>query len=350
MRPQGRRQGQVGRRTCRQTEERSRRDNSSLSDQTAKALTAASQIGPDVHILVAGKGARAAADAAAKLSGVSKVLLAESDALANNLAEPLADLIVSLSAGYDTIISAATSVGKNVLPRVAALLDVAQVSEIIEVISADTFKRPIYAGNAIQTVQASDARKVITVRTASFASQGEVGPAATVISVPVAADPGLSFFVRDALSASDRPELTSAKIILSGGRALGSTEKFKEVILPVADKLGAAVGASRAAVDAGYAPNDWQVGQTGKVVAPDLYIAAGISGAIQHLAGMKDSKVIVAINKDEEAPIFQVADYGLVADLFEALPELQEAIRDRDNDTKLFLNLGGYVRSHQLSR
>jgi electron transfer flavoprotein alpha subunit len=295
-------------------------DNVSLSDQTAKALTAASQIGSDIHILVAGKGARTAADAAAKLAGVSKVLLAESDALANNLAEPLADLIVSLAGSYDTIVSAATSVGKNVLPRVAALLDVAQVSEIIEVVSPDTFKRPIYAGNAIQTVQASDTRKVITVRTASFASAAE-GGSATVEAIAAVSDPGLSRFVKDALSASDRPELTSAKIILSGGRALGSAEKFKEVILPLADKLGAAVGASRAAVDAGYAPNDWQVGQTGKVVAPQLYIAAGISGAIQHLAGMKDSKVIVAINKDEEAPIFQVADYGLVADLFKVMPE-----------------------------
>ncbi|MGZ2433658.1 electron transfer flavoprotein subunit alpha/FixB family protein [Rhizobium redzepovicii] len=300
-------------------------DNVSLSDQTAKALTAASQIGSDIHILVAGKGAKAAADAAAKLAGVSKVLLAESDALANNLAEPLADLIVSLAGSYDTIVSAATSVGKTVLPRVAALLDVAQVSEIIEVVSPDTFKRPIYAGNAIQTVQASDTRKVITVRTASFASAAE-GGSATVEAIAAVSDPGLSRFVKDALSASDRPELTSAKIILSGGRALGSAEKFKEVILPLADKLGAAVGASRAAVDAGYAPNDWQVGQTGKVVAPQLYIAAGISGAIQHLAGMKDSKVIVAINKDEEAPIFQVADYGLVADLFEALPELEKAL------------------------
>ncbi|OHV18398.1 electron transfer flavoprotein subunit alpha/FixB family protein [Rhizobium sp. RMa-01] len=304
-------------------------DNVSLSDQTAKALTAATQIAKgqasDVHILVAGKGAKAAADAAAKLAGVAKVLLAESDELANNLAEPLADLIVSLAGSYDTILSAATSTGKNVLPRVAALLDVAQVSEIIEVISSDTFKRPIYAGNAIQTVQASDARKVITVRTASFASASE-GGSATVEAIPAIQNPGLSRFVGDALSASDRPELTSAKIILSGGRALGSAEKFREVILPLADKLGAAVGASRAAVDAGYAPNDWQVGQTGKVVAPQLYIAAGISGAIQHLAGMKDSKVIVAINKDEEAPIFQVADYGLVADLFEALPELEKAL------------------------
>ncbi|MBY2939280.1 electron transfer flavoprotein subunit alpha/FixB family protein [Rhizobium leguminosarum] len=304
-------------------------DNASLSDQTAKALTAAAKIAKeqasDIHILVAGKAAKAAADAAAKLAGVSKVLLAESDELANNLAEPLADLIVSLAGSYDTILSAATSVGKNVLPRVAALLDVAQVSEIIEVISSDTFKRPIYAGNAIQTVQASDAKKVITVRTASFASAPE-GGSATIEAIPAVSDPGLSTFVRDALSASDRPELTSAKIIISGGRALGSAEKFREVILPLADKLGAAVGASRAAVDAGYAPNDWQVGQTGKVVAPQLYIACGISGAIQHLAGMKDSKVIVAINKDEEAPIFQVADYGLVADLFDVLPELQKAL------------------------
>ncbi|MBY3099609.1 electron transfer flavoprotein subunit alpha/FixB family protein [Rhizobium laguerreae] len=304
-------------------------DNASLSDQTAKALTAAAKIAKeqasDIHVLVAGKAAKPAAEQAAKLAGVSKVLLAESDELANNLAEPLADLIVSLSASYDTILSAATSVGKNVLPRVAALLDVAQVSEIIEVISSNTFKRPIYAGNAIQTVQASDAKKVITVRTASFASAPE-GGSATIEAIPAVSDPGLSTFVGDALSASDRPELTSAKIIISGGRALGSAEKFREVILPLADKLGAAVGASRAAVDAGYAPNDWQVGQTGKVVAPQLYIACGISGAIQHLAGMKDSKVIVAINKDEEAPIFQVADYGLVADLFDALPELQKAL------------------------
>ncbi|MGO7684126.1 electron transfer flavoprotein subunit alpha/FixB family protein [Rhizobium ruizarguesonis] len=300
-------------------------DNASLSDQTAKTLTAAAKIGGDVHVLVAGKAAKAAAEQAAKLGGVSKVLLAESDELANNLAEPLADLIVSLAGSYDTILSAATSVGKNVLPRVAALLDVAQVSEIIEVISSDTFKRPIYAGNAIQTVQASDAKKVITVRTASFASAPE-GGSATIEAIPAVSDPGLSTFVGDALSASDRPELTSAKIIISGGRALGSAEKFREVILPLADKLGAAVGASRAAVDAGYAPNDWQVGQTGKVVAPQLYIACGISGAIQHLAGMKDSKVIVAINKDEEAPIFQVADYGLVADLFDVLPELEKAL------------------------
>ncbi|NSY14896.1 electron transfer flavoprotein subunit alpha/FixB family protein [Agrobacterium vitis] len=300
-------------------------DNASLNDQTAKALSAASKIGGEVHVLVAGSGANAAADAAAKLSGVSKVLLADDAGLADNLAEPLAALIVSLAGSYDVIIAPATASAKNVMPRVAALLDVAQVSEIIEVVSADTFKRPIYAGNAIQTVQSTDAKKVITVRTASFQAAGEGGSAA-VETVSAAANPGVSSFVSDALSSSERPDLTSAKIIISGGRALGSSEKFKEVILPVADKLGAAVGASRAAVDAGYAPNDWQVGQTGKVVAPQLYIAAGISGAIQHLAGMKDSKVIVAINKDEEAPIFQVADYGIVGDLFEILPALKNAI------------------------
>jgi electron transfer flavoprotein alpha subunit len=300
-------------------------DNVSLNDQTAKALTAATQIGGDVHILVAGSGAQGAADAAAKLSGVSKVLLADGADYANGLAEPLSQLIVSLAGGYDVIIAPATASAKNILPRVAALLDVMQVSEIVEVVSPDTFKRPIYAGNAIQTVQSSDAKKVITVRTTSFsiASQGN---AASVEAVSAAATASLSTFVSSELSHSERPELTSAKIIISGGRALGSAEKFQEVILPVADKLGAAVGASRAAVDAGYAPNDWQVGQTGKVVAPQLYIACGISGAIQHLAGMKDSKVIVAINKDEEAPIFQVADYGLVGDLFEILPQLEKAI------------------------
>jgi electron transfer flavoprotein alpha subunit len=300
-------------------------DNSTLSDQTAKALTAASQIGGDIHVLVAGSSAQAAADAAAKLAGVSKVLLADDASLANSLAEPLAALIVSLAGSYDTIIAAATASAKNVMPRVAALLDVMQVSEIIEVISPDTFKRPIYAGNALQTVQSTDAKKVITVRTASFAAAGE-GGSVTVEAVSAATSPELSSFVSDAIASSERPELTSAKIIISGGRALGSSEKFKEVLLPVADKLGAAIGASRAAVDAGYAPNDWQVGQTGKVVAPALYIAVGISGAIQHLAGMKDSKVIVAINKDEEAPIFQVADYGLVGDLFEILPQLEKAL------------------------
>jgi electron transfer flavoprotein alpha subunit len=301
-------------------------DNASLNDQTAKAITAASQIGGDVHVLVAGSNAKAAANAAAAISGVSKVLLADDPSLANQLAEPLADLIVSLVGAYDTIIAPATASAKNVMPRVAALLDVMQVSEITEVVSADTFKRPIYAGNAIQTVRTSDAKKVITVRTASF-SPAANGPLAAVEQVSTAAlSSGLSSHVSDALSSSDRPELTSAKIVISGGRALGSAEKFQEVILPLADKLGAAVGASRAAVDAGYAPNDWQVGQTGKVVAPQLYIACGISGAIQHLAGMKDSKVIVAINKDEEAPIFQVADYGLVGDLFEVLPELEKSL------------------------
>ena len=298
-------------------------DNASLSDQTAKALSAALKIGSDVHVLVAGKGAKAAADEAAKLKGVTKVLLAESAELEQRLAEPTAALIVSLAGGYDTIVAPATTMGKNVLPRVAALLDVMQVSEITEVVAPDTFKRPIYAGNAIQTVQSTDPKRVITVRTASFQPTA-AGGSAPVEAIKAAADPGLSSFVENKLSESDRPELTSAKIIISGGRALGSAEKFQEVILPVADKLGAAVGASRAAVDAGYAPNDWQVGQTGKVVAPQLYIAVGISGAIQHLAGMKDSKVIVAINKDEEAPIFQVADFGLVADLFTVLPELEK--------------------------
>lgn len=300
-------------------------DNASLSDQTAKALTAALAIGGDVDVLVAGKGAKAVADAAAKLKGVRKVLLAESDALENRLAEPTAALLVALAGSYDTVIAPATTSGKNVLPRVAALLDVAQVSEITEVVSPTVFKRPIYAGNAIQTVETTDAKKVITVRTASFAAAGE-GGSATVESVDAGNDPAVSKFVEAKISGGDRPELTSAKIIISGGRALGSAEKFNEVITPVADKLGAAIGASRAAVDAGYAPNDWQVGQTGKVVAPQLYIACGISGAIQHLAGMKDSKVIVAINKDEEAPIFQVADYGLVGDLFTILPELEKAL------------------------
>ena len=300
-------------------------DGKVLSEQTAKALTAAAQIGGDVHILVAGANVAGVADAAAKLSGVAKVLVADDAAYAHGLAEPLSDLILSLSGTYDVVMGAATALSKSVLPRVAALLDVMQVSEIIEVVSADTFKRPIYAGNAIQTVKSSDAKKVITVRTASFATTA-AGGSASIEAIQSTGDKGASKFVSDEIAVSERPELTSAKIIISGGRALGSSEKFKEVILPVADKLGAAVGASRAAVDAGYAPNDWQVGQTGKVVAPELYIACGISGAIQHLAGMKDSKVIVAINKDEEAPIFQVADFGLVADIFEALPELQKAL------------------------
>ncbi|WP_297109761.1 FAD-binding protein [uncultured Devosia sp.] len=300
-------------------------DNVSLSELTARALTAAGKIGGDVDILVAGKGVEAIADAAAKLSGVRKVLVADSDVLEHQLAEPLADLIVSLGGGYDVVMAAATTTGKNVLPRVAALLDVMQVSEIIEVVSPDTFKRPIYAGNAVQTVQALDAKKVITVRTAAFAA-AETGASAPIESVAAIADRGLSTFIENRIARSERPELGSARIVISGGRALGSQDKFREIILPIADKLGAAVGASRAAVDAGYAPNDWQVGQTGKIVAPDLYIAIGISGAIQHLAGMKDAKVIVAINKDGDAPIFQVADYGLVGDLFDLLPELERQL------------------------
>ncbi len=297
-------------------------DNKSLKDSTNKALTAAKALGGDVHILVAGKDAKAAADAAARLDGVTKVLLADGPAYEHSLAEPLAALIVSLAGSYDAIAAPATSNGKNVMPRVAALLDVMQISEISKVVAPDTFERPVYAGNAIQTVKSRDAKKVLTIRTSTFQATGEGGSAA-VENVTAVADPGISSFVGEELSKSDRPELTSAKIIISGGRAMQSRENFAKYIEPVADALGAGVGASRAAVDAGYAPNDWQVGQTGKVVAPELYIAVGISGAIQHLAGMKDSKVIVAINKDEEAPIFQVADYGLVADLYQALPELQ---------------------------
>jgi len=296
-----------------------------LNDATAKALTAAVALGGDVHILVAGKGVQSVAEEAAKLTGAAKVLVAESDALEHQLAEPTADLIVGMAGDYDAIVAPATANGKNTLPRVAALLDVMQISDITAVVDAETFERPIYAGNAIQTVKSGDPKKVITVRTSTFAA-AEAGGSAAVETVSGTDGSGLSEFVGEELSKSDRPELTSAKIIISGGRALGSEEKFQEVIMPVADALGAAVGASRAAVDAGYAPNDWQVGQTGKVVAPDLYIACGISGAIQHLAGMKDSKVIVAINKDEEAPIFQVADYGLVADLFDVLPELKAAV------------------------
>ncbi|MCW7542854.1 electron transfer flavoprotein subunit alpha/FixB family protein [Aurantimonas litoralis] len=300
-------------------------DNQTLSEQTAKALTAAAQMGGDVHVLVAGSGSTAVAEAAGQLEGVAKVLHADAEAYAHGLAEPLADLVVRLAAGYDAIVAPATTAGKNVAPRIAALLDVMQISDVVVVEGADTFQRPIYAGNAIQTVKSTDAKKVITVRTSGFQAAG-TGGSATVEAVDAAGDPGLSTFVEEKLAHSERPELTSAKIILSGGRALGSKEKFDEVLLPVADKLGAAIGASRAAVDAGYAPNDWQVGQTGKVVAPDLYIAVGISGAIQHLAGMKDSKIIVAINKDEEAPIFQVADYGLVGDLFQILPELKDKL------------------------
>jgi electron transfer flavoprotein alpha subunit len=304
-------------------------DNKSLKDATSKALTAAKQMGGDVHVLVAGAGAKAVADAAAKLDGVTKVLLADGAAYEHALAEPVAALIVSLAGNYDAIVSPATTTGKNVMPRVAALLDVMQISDIIKVIAPDTFERPIYAGNAIQTVKSKDAKKVITVRTSTFQATGEGSAAAPVENASAAADPGISSFVGEELSKSERPELTSAKIIISGGRAMQSRDNFTKYIEPVADKLGAAVGASRAAVDAGYAPNDWQVGQTGKVVAPELYIAVGISGAIQHLAGMKDSKVIVAINKDEEAPIFQVADYGLVADLYQALPELAEELGKR---------------------
>jgi electron transfer flavoprotein alpha subunit len=296
-------------------------DNAHLKDATAKAMTAAKALGGDVHILVAGRNAKAVADAAAKLDGANKVLLADGDAYEHQLAEPMAALVVSLAKDYDAIVAPATTTGKNFMPRVAALLDVMQVSDIVKVEAPDTFIRPIYAGNALQTVKSTDAKKVITVRTSTFQATGE-GGSAPVETVAAAADPGVSSFVGEELSKSDRPELTSAKIIISGGRAMQNRENFTKYIEPVADKLGAAMGASRAAVDAGYAPNDWQVGQTGKVVAPELYIAVGISGAIQHLAGMKDSKVIVAINKDEEAPIFQVADYGLVADLYQALPEL----------------------------
>jgi len=294
-------------------------DNASVKDATHKALTAAAQMGGDVHVLVAGNNAAAAAAQAAKLDGVKKVLHVDSATLERPLAEPMAALIVSLAPAYDHIVAAATGNGKNFMPRVAALLDVMQISDISEVKSADTFVRLIYAGNAVQTVQSTDAKKVITVRTASFAAAGE-GGSADVAKVDAPADPGLSAYKGENLSKSDRPELTSAKIVVSGGRGMQNGENFK-LLESVASKLNAAVGASRAAVDAGYVPNDYQVGQTGKVVAPDLYIAVGISGAIQHLAGMKDSKIIVAINKDEEAPIFQVADYGLVADLFTAVPE-----------------------------
>ena len=300
-------------------------DNAQLKDATHKALSAAKALGAPVHVLVAGSNARAAAEAAAKLEGVEKVLLADGPAYEHMLAEPSAALIVSLAGSYDALVAPSTSNGKNIMPRVAALLDVMQVSDITKVVSPDTFERPIYAGNAIQTVQATDAKKVITVRTAAFPAAGEGGSAA-IEAVNAADAPQLSSFKGEEIAKSDRPELTSARIIISGGRSLGSAENFKQYIEPIADTLGAAMGASRAAVDAGYAPNDWQVGQTGKVVAPDLYIAVGISGAIQHLAGMKDSKVIVAINKDEEAPIFQVADYGLVGDLFTILPELKEEL------------------------
>jgi electron transfer flavoprotein alpha subunit len=300
--------------------------NAELNAATAKAVSAAKGLGGDIHVLIAGAGCRPAADAAAKLEGVTKVLVADAPQFAHQLAEEMAALIVPLMANYDAVVAASTPNGKNILPRVAALLDVMQVSDVIKVLGPDTFERPIYAGNAIQTVQSTDAKKVLTVRTASFASVDEGGAAAIeTISSPALA--GLSEFDRAEIAKSDRPELTSAKIVISGGRGMQNGENFKKYLEPIADRLGAAVGASRAAVDAGFVPNDYQVGQTGKVVAPELYIAVGISGAIQHLAGMKDSKVIVAINKDGEAPIFQVADYGLVADLFQALPELDQELQ-----------------------
>ncbi|MDC7702090.1 electron transfer flavoprotein subunit alpha/FixB family protein [Vogesella indigofera] len=295
-------------------------DNQSLKAGTLNTVTAAAKLG-EVHVLVAGHNAAAAADAAKAVAGVAKVLLADNAAYAHGLAENLAPLVVELAKGYSHVLAPATSYGKNLLPRVAALLDVAQLSDIIAIESADTFVRPVYAGNVLATVQSSDSIKVITVRTTAFEAAA-TGGAANVEAVATVSDAGLSSFVGQELTKSDRPELGAAKIIVSGGRALGSEEQFKAVIEPLADKLSAAVGASRAAVDAGYAPNDYQVGQTGKVVAPQLYVAVGISGAIQHLAGMKDSKVIVAINKDEEAPIFQVADYGIVGDLFTVVPEL----------------------------
>ena len=300
-------------------------DNATLRDATHKALTAARALAAPVHVLVAGEGCRGVAEAAAKLEGVGKVLYADASTYAHMLAEPLAALVVGLAPSYDAIVAPATTTGKNFMPRVAALLDVMQISDIVKVIAPDTFERPIYAGNAIQTVRSRDKVKVLTVRTSTFPAAG-AGGTAPIENAAAAADPGISAFVGEELSKTDRPELTSARIIISGGRAMQSRENFGKYIEPVADKLGAAMGASRAAVDAGYAPNDWQVGQTGKVVAPELYIAVGISGAIQHLAGMKDSKVIVAINKDEEAPIFQVAEYGLVADLYQVLPELAQEL------------------------
>ena len=301
-------------------------DNASIKSATLNTVTAAAACGGDVHVLVAGQNAAEAAKAAGQIAGVAKVLHADGDSLAHGLAENLAAQVLAIAGNYSHILFPATASGKNTAPRVAAKLDVAQISDITRVDSPDTFERPIYAGNAIATVQSADATKVITVRTTGFDAAAASGGSAAVESIPAAADSGKSSFVGAEIAKSDRPELTAAKIVVSGGRALGSAEKFQEVMTPLADKLGAAIGASRAAVDAGYAPNDLQVGQTGKIVAPQLYIAAGISGAIQHLAGMKDSKVIVAINKDEEAPIFSVADYGLVADLFTAVPELTNAL------------------------
>ena len=305
-------------------------DNASIKGATLNTVTAAAACGGDVHVLVAGEGAAAAAQAAAQIAGVAKVIHADGASLKNGLAENVAAQVLALqgsgAGNYSHILFPATASGKNVAPRVAAKLDVAQISDITKVVGADTFERPIYAGNAIATVQSADATKVITVRTTGFDAAAATGGSAAVETAAATADAGKSSFVGSEIAKSDRPELTAAKIIVSGGRALGSKEKFDEVMTPLADKLGAALGASRAAVDAGYAPNDWQVGQTGKIVAPQLYVAAGISGAIQHLAGMKDSKVIVAINKDPEAPIFSVADYGLEADLFTAVPELVKAL------------------------
>jgi len=300
-------------------------DNNSIKGATLNVVTAAKAIGGDVHVLVAGSNAGAAAAAAAQIAGVAKVLHADSAAFADSLAENVAAQVLAVASSYSHILFPATASGKNVAPRVAAKLDVAQVSEITKVISPDTFERPIYAGNAIATVQAADATKVLTVRSTAFDPAANGGSAAVEVLAAVT-DSGKSSFVGREVTKSERPELAGAKIVVSGGRALGSAEKFNEVMSPLADKLGAALGASRAAVDAGYAPNDWQVGQTGKIVAPQLYVACGISGAIQHLAGMKDSKVIVAINKDPEAPIFQVADFGLEADLFAAVPELVKAL------------------------
>ncbi|HEY1880472.1 MAG TPA: electron transfer flavoprotein subunit alpha/FixB family protein [Caulobacteraceae bacterium] len=300
-------------------------DNAELKDTTHKTVTAALKLATDVDVLVAGKGIAGVAAEAAKISGVRKVLTAESDALGAHIAEALSALVVPLMANYEAVLTPATTVGKNFAPRVAALLDVAPLSDVLEVVDANTFVRPIYAGNALETVSSSDAKKVITVRATAFKA-AETGGSASIESIDPGAGAPHTRFVSDELVKSDRPELTAAKIVVSGGRAMGSAEEFHRVIEPLADKLGAAVGASRAAVDAGYAPNDYQVGQTGKVVAPQLYMAIGISGAIQHLAGMKDSKVIVAINKDPDAPIFQVADYGLVSDYKTAVPELMAAL------------------------
>ncbi len=300
-------------------------DNSALKDATLNTVSAALELADEVHLLVAGSDCREVAEAGARINGLTKVLLADHSQYEHQLAETLAPLLEGLASDYDALLAPSTTTGKNIMPRVAAALDVAQISDIISIESEDTFKRPIYAGNAIQTVRSSDAKKIITVRTTAFPAAIEGSNSVPIEDLEPAGDPGLSVFVGHELSVSDRPELTSAKIVISGGRGLGSAENFN-LIGAVADKLGAAIGASRAAVDAGYVPNDYQVGQTGKIVAPDLYIAVGISGAIQHLAGMKDSKVIVAINKDPEAPIFQIADYGLVADLFDVLPELEKAL------------------------